>query len=110
MAKDPRDAIWHALASRWRRSILDLLRSHPRTTSEVWVAMGAKSLSRFAVMQHLRVLEGAGLVARRRGGRATYNVLDPTPLKRIYRTWIRGYLTLEPAPALRFKERAWTAC
>lgn len=100
---DELDPVWHALASAWRRRILDLLKSHPRTTNEVWAACARERLSRFAVMQHLRVLERAGLVARRRSGRTTYNVLNPTPLKRLYHSWIRGYLTLVPAPILRFR-------
>jgi DNA-binding transcriptional ArsR family regulator len=96
------DSIWHGLASPVRRGILDLLKRHPRTTTEVWAAFRADGLSRFAVMQHLRVLEAAGLVARRRSGRATINVLDPRPLRRLYRAWMREYLTLVPAPILRF--------
>lgn len=97
---DGHEAIWRALASRWRRRMLDLLQRHPRTTNEVWAALGAEGLSRFAVMQHLRVLERAGLVMKRHSGRTSYNVLHPTPLKRIYRDWIRRYLTLKPAPVI----------
>lgn len=101
---DAHAAIWSALGSRWRRRMLDLLHGHPRTTNEVWVAFGGDGLSRFAVMQHLRVLERAGLVVRWRSGRTTYNQLNPTPLKRIYRGWMRRYLTLKPPPTLRFKQ------
>lgn len=97
---DERDAIWRALGNRWRRRMLDVLRKHPRTTNEVWAAFAAEGLSRFAVMQHLRVLERAALVVRWRLGRTTYNVLDPTPLKRIYHDWIRAFMTLKPVPAL----------
>ena len=96
--EDGEAAVWRALGSRWRRRILDLLRRHPRTTNEVWAAVAPEGLSRFAVMQHLRVLERAALVIRRRSGRTTYNVLHPTPLKRIYHDWISRHLTLRPAP------------
>jgi DNA-binding transcriptional ArsR family regulator len=103
---DEHDAIWRALGSRWRRRMLDLLQRHPRTTNEVWAAFAADGLSRFAVMQHLRVLERAGLVVRRRSGRVTYNLLNPTPLKRIYRGWIRRYLGLRPASAVEMRARS----
>lgn len=102
--REQHDAIWHALGSRWRRRMLDLLRQHPRTTNEVWAAFGGDGLSRFAVMQHLRVLERAGLVVRWRSGRTTYNQLNPMPLRRIYRGWMRRYLILKPPPTLRFKQ------
>ena len=97
---DGRDAVWHALSNRWRRRMLDLLRKHPRTTNEVWAALAPEGLSRFAVMQHLRVLERAGLAVRWRSGRTTHNLLDPTPLKRLYHDWIRAYMTVKPVPAL----------
>ncbi len=102
---DEADAIWRALGSRSRRRVLDLLRQHPRTTNEVWAAFTAEGRSRFAAMQHLRVLERARLVVRWRSGRTTYNVLDPRPLKRVYRDWIRGYLTLKPTPVTGFRQR-----
>ena len=100
---DELDRIWRTLGSPWRRRILDLLKSHPRTTNEVWGEFARERLSRFAVMQHLNALERAGLIARRRSGRTTYNILNPTPLKRIYSGWLRGYLTLRPAQVLRSK-------
>ena len=61
------EAVWRALSSPVRRRMLDVLRAGPRTTGRL--ASGFAELSRFAVMQHLAVLEGAGLVVVRRSGR-----------------------------------------
>jgi len=50
--------VWRALASPWRRRLLDRLRTAPATTGEL--AAGLPELSRFAVMQHLAVLTETG--------------------------------------------------
>src|SRR5580698_4146606 len=50
--------LWRALASPWRRRLLDLLRDGPATTGAL--ASQLPELSRFAVMQHLGVLADAG--------------------------------------------------
>jgi DNA-binding transcriptional ArsR family regulator len=42
-------------------------------------------------MQHLGVLEEAGLVVVRRRGRERWNHLDPVPIRRIYERWVRRY-------------------
>ncbi len=48
-------------------------------------------LSRFAVMQHLRVLEDGGLVLRRKQGRVTMNHLNPVPIQQIYHRWVARF-------------------
>lgn len=63
LAAGERD-LWRALASPWRRRLLDLLREAPATTSALAEQM--PELSRFAVMQHLGVLTGAGVVIAER--------------------------------------------
>jgi DNA-binding transcriptional ArsR family regulator len=78
--------VWRALANPIRRRLLDLLRDGPRTTGDL--ADELADLSRFAVMQHLGVLTGAGLVRVRRRGRYRYNHLDPVPLRRWYERWV----------------------
>jgi DNA-binding transcriptional ArsR family regulator len=78
--------LWRALASPWRRELLDLLRDQPRTTSDLAAALPA--LSRFAVMQHLTVLTDAGVVLVRRRGRYRLNYLNPVPLRRFYERWV----------------------
>lgn len=81
--------VWRALASPVRRQILDLLRDGPRTTGAL--ADHFAELSRFAVMQHLRVLEEAELVLPRRDGRKRYNYLNPVPIQQVYDRWVVRY-------------------
>lgn len=83
------DPVWRALASPVRRRILDLLTEGPRTTGVLAEAFG--DLSRFAVMQHLKVLEEADLVVPRREGRQRFNHLNAVPIQRIYRRWVSRY-------------------
>ena len=78
--------VWRALASPWRRALLDRLRSGPLTTGAL--AAGIPELSRYAVMQHLGVLEAAGLVLVERRGRERFNHLNPVPLRRWYERWV----------------------
>ena len=84
------ERVWKALASGVRRRMLDLLRDGPLTTT----ALGEHfpKLSRFAVMQHLRVLEAAELVVPRREGRERYNYLNPVPIQQLYDRWVARYM------------------
>jgi DNA-binding transcriptional ArsR family regulator/uncharacterized protein YndB with AHSA1/START domain len=79
--------LWRALASPWRRRLLDELRAGPRTTGELAEAL--PELSRYAVMQHLGVLARSDVVLVRRRGRHRYNHLNPVPLRRWYERWVR---------------------
>lgn len=88
MSSDDLAPVWHALADPTRRRILDLLRQRPRTTGELDAAF---DMTRFGVMKHLRVLEGAGLVVWRKRGRERWNHLNPVPIQRIWERWIRHY-------------------
>lgn len=84
--QDELEPVWRALASPVRRAILDALRDGPLTTGAL--AAGFPDLTRFAVMQHLRVLAEAELVVARRSGRERYNYLNPVPLQRLYDRWV----------------------
>ena len=70
--------IWKALSDPTRRSILNLLRSAPRTTGEI---SDQFDLSRFAVMKHLGVLEKADLIKVKREGKFRWNHLNPKPIE-----------------------------
>lgn len=83
------DEVWRALSNSTRRAILDILRAGPRTTGDL--AEAFPDLSRFAVMQHLGVLEEAELVIARRDGRRRYNYLNPVPIQRVYDRWVSRY-------------------
>ncbi|QDB78579.1 helix-turn-helix transcriptional regulator [Georgenia sp. 311] len=84
------DLVFKALASPTRRRLLDLLRAAPRTTGELCDAV--PDLDRTTVLQHLRVLERAGLVTGRKVGRERHLSLAPLPIKRIHDRWISGYM------------------
>ncbi len=83
----PGPDLWRALASPWRRRLMDLLRDEPRSTGDLAAAI--PQLSRFAVMQHLDVLTGAGLVLVERRGRQRLNHLNPVPLRAYYERWVQ---------------------
>lgn len=84
------DAVWKALANPVRREMLDLLFEGPRTTGDL--ADHFPDLSRFAVMQHLKVLEEAELVIPVREGRQRYNYLNAVPIQQVYDRWVSRYM------------------
>jgi DNA-binding transcriptional ArsR family regulator len=45
-------------------------------------------MTRFGVMKHLRILEGAGLVISRREGREKMHFLNAVPIRLIHDRWI----------------------
>ena len=89
MQDDPLDPIWKALANPVRRKMLDLVRDEPLTTGDLSAAF--PELSRFAVMQHLDVLEDARLIVVKRVGRQRYNYLNAVPIRQIYERWVSRY-------------------
>jgi DNA-binding transcriptional ArsR family regulator len=102
MTRDPDDLVFKALAGTDRRRILDVLSEGPRTTSELGAEFG--HLDRTTVMQHLRVLEEAGLVFSRKKGRVRWNYLDVSPIQRIHARWITRYAAPSVALAQRLKQ------
>jgi DNA-binding transcriptional ArsR family regulator len=84
--KSDLEQVWKGLSSPIRRRILDLLREGPRTTGEL--AEAFPDLTRFAVMQHLGVLEEAGLLLPRREGRRRLNYLNAAPIRMLYERWV----------------------
>ncbi len=92
------DAIFRALNDPHRRAILDALRERDgRTLGEVEAVL--PDLSRFGVMAHLRVLEGAGLVLTRRAGRFKHHYLNALPLQEAVDRWIEPLLAKPAARA-----------
>ncbi len=87
MADD--DLVFKALADPTRRFLLDRLHERDgRTLSELESEL---AMTRFGVMKHLRVLEGAGLVVSRRSGREKQHFLNPVPIRLIHDRWIDKY-------------------
>lgn len=78
MTADPGDELWSAIADPSRRRVLDLLvRGGEATASSL--AQGVP-FTRQAVAKHLAILEGAGLVSRRKEGREVLFRVDPDRL------------------------------
>lgn len=82
------DGVFKALADPSRRAILDLLRVKARTTGEIATHF---AMTRFGVMKHLTVLEQAGLLRVERQGRLRWNHLNPVPIQRVWRRWVRPF-------------------
>jgi DNA-binding transcriptional ArsR family regulator len=99
---DDLDAVWKALADPTRRSILDLLRQGPQTTTEIVAAF--PHLSRFGVMKHIDVLREANLIQTREEGRQRLNSLNAAPIRQIYERWVSLYEELWANQLLRLKE------
>jgi len=83
------DAVFKALANPVRRRICDELKLRPLTTQQLVDCFS--ELDRCTVMQHLKVLEGAGLVIPVRKGRERFNYLDAMPIQAIHERWIGPY-------------------
>jgi DNA-binding transcriptional ArsR family regulator len=77
--------LWKALAEPKRRRIIELLHLRPHTTGELCTFF---DVSRFAIMQHLKVLEGANLIETRRDGRQRWNSLNEGLFQQIQQDYI----------------------
>src|ERR1041385_2634464 len=102
--KDKLDPVWKALADPTRRSILDLLRDRPLTTTEIVDAF--PHLTRFGVMKHLDGLREAGLVHTREEGRQRVNSLNVFPIRQIYERWVSPFQEVWSSQLLGIKELA----
>lgn len=71
------DEVFVALADETRRAILARLSAGEARVTEVAAPF---DISLNSVSKHIRILERAGLVTRRRSGRDHYLSLDPRPL------------------------------
>lgn len=87
--KNLQDKIFKALADGRRREILDLLKDGPKTTGDLCGKFN--KIDRCTVMQHLGVLEKAGLIFAKRDGRYRWNYLNVVPIREIYDRWINQY-------------------
>lgn len=101
--EDENDAIFKALSHRARRQILDLLKVEPRTTGMLCDMI--PELDRCTVMQHLKVLEDAGLLVAERRGRERWNHLDALPIQAIHERWIGPYAAYASAMLSRLKQQ-----
>lgn len=104
MPEDELDRVWKALADSTRRSILDLLRKGPLTTTQIVEAF--PHLTRFGTMKHIEVLREAGLVHTRDERRQRINSLNVVPIREIYERWVGRFEELWASHLLRIKDDA----
>jgi DNA-binding transcriptional ArsR family regulator len=105
--EDQDDRIFKALGHRVRRQILDLLKAGPRTTGDLCEQL--PGLDRCTVMQHLGVLEEAGLLVAERRGRERWNHLDALPIHAIHERWIGPYAAYASSMLSRLKRQVETS-
>ena len=98
---DKNDSIFKALAASSRRAMLDMLKDHPQTTGELCTRF--PGLDRCTVMQHLGVLERAGVVLVRREGRERWNELNAVPIQRELERWLSGFQQASASQLLAFE-------
>jgi DNA-binding transcriptional ArsR family regulator len=87
MASDQLSSIFGALADPTRRTILASLAGGDRTVGELGAPF---SISQPAISRHLRVLEEAGLISRRRRSTARLSHLQAGPLREAV-SWLADY-------------------
>ena len=87
MVEQRLDTIFHALADPTRRGMLASLALGDKSVGE----LGEPFAMSFAgAAKHVKVLEGAGLIARRRAGRRQMCTLEAEPLAEAER-WLRQW-------------------
>jgi predicted transcriptional regulator len=110
MTPDPMDAVFLALACPSRRKILDIVKDRP--------GCGVKHVARFftmsriAVMKHLRVLVEAGLVLSQKEGRNRKLFFNCVPIQLIYDRWTTEYSALWASrlTEVKYRVEAEEAC
>ncbi len=87
MSGDQLSAVFSALADPTRRAILARLTAGDATVTELAAPF---SVSQPAISRHLKVLEEAGLISRRRRATARLSHLEAEPLREAT-TWLASY-------------------
>ena len=82
--------VFKALADDTRRALLDALFIRDGQTVMA-LCERFPEMTRFGVMKHLGVLEGAHLVTTRREGRTKLHFLNPVPIQQLADRWISKY-------------------
>ena len=87
--EDDMTSIFHALAHETRRRIMDVLKARPG----IGVGELAQEfdVTRIAVMNHLAVLETAGLVISEKDGRTRRLYLNTAPIQMINDRWLDDF-------------------
>ncbi len=84
------DLVFRALNDPSRRLLLDRLFEEDGQTL-AGLCEHLPGMTRFGVMNHLKVLEEAGLITTRKVGRVKYHYLNPVPIRQVHDRWISKY-------------------
>ena len=103
MCAEATNRLLAALAHPGRRRMLDLLMDVPGMN--VKALASHFDMSRIAVLQHLRVLEGADLVLSRKIGRVRELFFNPIPIQRLHDRWTTKYSAFWSERMVDIKER-----
>lgn len=101
MKPDSMDLVFHALASRVRRKILDVIKAAPGSC--VGDVCKYFEISRIAVIKHLRVLEQAQLILLQKNGRRRELYFNAVPIQLIYDRWTSEYSAFWASKATELK-------
>ena len=102
------DDVFKALADPGRRLLMDrLFDDDGRTLGQLCEHL--PEMTRFGVMNHLKVLEAAGLLTTRKVGRSKHHYLNPTPIRQIHDRWIAKYAEVHTDRLAAIKRAAETA-
>ena len=84
------DEVFRAINDPSRRLLLDrLFADDGQTLGRLCEHL--PGMTRFGVMNHLRVLEEAGLITTRKVGRSKHHYLNPVPIRLMHDRWISKY-------------------
>ncbi len=101
------DSVFHALAHESRRKILDLVKARPG--QGVGELAQAFDVSRIAVMNHLAVLEKAGLITSEKQGLTRRLYLNAAPIQMIHERWLDTFSAYWADQLLTIKQAAESA-
>jgi len=98
------DEVFKAINDPSRRLLLDtLFENDGQTLGELTSHL--PEMTRYGVMNHLRVLEEAKLITTLRQGRSKLHYLNPVPMRLIHDRWINKYAELRVAAVADLKAR-----
>lgn len=98
------DAVFKAINDTSRRLLLDALYEQDGQTLGDLTAR-LPEMTRYGVMNHLRVLEEAKLITTMRQGRSKLHYLNPVPIRLIHDRWINKYAELRVEAITDIKAR-----
>lgn len=103
MKPDELDLVFAALANETRRRILDIVKS--RSGCSVQYVTDHFTLSRIAVLKHVRLLEQAGLLISDKVGRQRRLYFNCVPIQIIHDRWTTEYSALWASKLAELKYR-----